>query len=208
MPETPTDTPKPAAKEAKVEATDQAKPATPATPAKPAGKNNTNKTVIIIVVVVVVLFVILPVLFFTVGAVMFGNELSKQTGVNVDSNSKSVTVKDKDGNEFSAGEDKTLPKDFPTGIPIYDGDIEGSGKITTEGKTAWTVTMTTSDSVSKVSESQTASFSTDGWTTSMNSDTSDGGLIIAKKGTLNVNTYYNSKDGKTAIVYTVSESAE
>ncbi len=200
MADKPAEAPKPAP------AAETTKPEAPA--AAPVAKKNNNKTVIIIVAVVVFFFVILPAIFFTVGAVFLGNKISDETGVKVDSNSKSVTVKDKDGNEYTAGETKTLPKDFPTGIPVYDGDIEGSGKITTDGKTAWTVTMTTSDSVTKVSESQVKSFSTDGWTTSMNSDTSDGGLIIAKKGTLNVNTYYNTKDGKTAIVYTVSESAE
>lgn len=192
---------------------------TPAEPAKPANPDPTtapeaastskssHKTALIIVGVVVAIFVLIPAIALTIGGVFVGKKIA-DNGVKIDGDNKSVTIKDKDGNEFSAGESQELPKDFPSEVKVYSGQIVSAGRSVVEGKTAWTVAVKTSDSATKVGESLTEQYSNNGWTASMNNTSGTGGLLIATNGKYGVSAFYSSEDGQTAIVYTVTPDEE
>lgn len=156
-----------------------------------------------------VLLFVVPAVMFVVGVSMFGTRLGKAVNVNgtsVDGSGK-VSVQDKNGNSFSAGGNQTLPKDLPSSVVIYKGSILSSGRLTTDGKTGWSVVVATNDSLDTVGSSLSNSYSSNGWSTVMDNKSSDGGLLVAKNGNLQANIYYSTKDGKTNIVYTVAEGA-
>jgi len=177
------------------------KPVTPVAPA--ASSKSSHKTALIITGVVVGVFVVLPLIALTIGGIFLGKKIS-DSGVKIDSNSKTVTVKDKEGNEFSAGESQELPKDFPNDIKVYPGQIVTAGRSVVEGKVAWTAAVKTQDSATKVGESLTEQFSGNGWTAALNNTSNEGGILSAINGTYRVSAFYSSKDGQTSIVYTVT----
>lgn len=189
-----------------------AKPATPAVSSAPdpaaqaAATKKNHKVIIILAIIAAILFLVLPAIALTVGGIFLGKKI-EENGVKFDANSNSVSITDKNGNEFSAGEGQKLPADFPTSVPLYQGDMTATGKINTDGKTGWTVAIGTNDDVNKVTDSLTKSYSSDGWMTDMSNSTNEGGMIIATKGDLRVNIYYSAKDGKTSILYTVVNGA-
>src|SRR5690606_36891243 len=133
--------------------TNNLKPTVAPTPTEsPQPAHTCNKKVFIIVTTVVVVFIVIPGLLFAGGALFVGKKL-KDNGVNVNTDSGSVTVKDKNGHEFSAGGSQTMPKDFPSEVTVYKGNIVSSGRITNDGKTGWTVTISTPDDTNKVGDS-------------------------------------------------------
>jgi hypothetical protein len=199
----------------------QTKPEKPTTPTEPAAKAETpatapaasttpkkdsNKKVLIIVLAVVGVFIVLPMIAMIILGSVIGHKLTNNGTVKVSGDKGSVSIKGKDGNEFTAGTTATLPKDFPQDVDVYNDNIQSSSKISENGKTVWTVSVTTADSPTKVGQVLTESYTTDGWTASLNNNGPDSGLMIAKKGDLQVNVYYAAKDGKTTIVYTVGKS--
>lgn len=186
------------------------KPAAEATPAAapPQPVKSSNTKIFVIVGLVVLVFVVIPLIMLLAGGVFLGKKL-KDNGVNVNTDTGSVSITDKNGNEFKAGGEQTMPKDFPSEVPVYKGEILSSGRLTVEGRTGWTVTIATSDDLAKVGTSLNDTFSKDGWTTSMSNTTNEGGLVIATKGDLRVNIFYSAQDGKSNILYTVTkETAE
>lgn len=175
----------------------------PATTDAPQKSNNT-KVVVIVVSIVVFLFIIVPMIFILIGAVLVKDKL-KENGVNIDSGGKSITVKDDNGNTFSAGGQTSLPSDFPEGMTLYSKNITSAGRATFEGKTTWTVSIETNDSVQTVTNALKNTFSQNGWSIEMENSTNEGSYINATNGTLRVNTFTASNNGKTTIVYTVSQ---
>lgn len=192
---------KPATTEPATPKTDAPAAASPAAP-----KKDNTKKVVIIVAAVVGVFIVLPIIAVTILASVIGHKITNNGAVNVDSNKGTVSIKGKDGSEFTAGTTTSLPKDFPKDVDVYNDNIKSSSKITENGKTVWSVSVETNDSSAKVGPVLTESFTTDGWTASLNNNGTDSGLLIAKKGDLQTNIYYATKDGKTTIVYTVGQS--
>lgn len=181
---------------------------TAAKTAAPA-KNNT-KTVLIVVAVVVFIFVVIPAIALTAGGVFLGNKIN-DAGLNVDTTSNgegSVNIKDKNGNEINVGGTQKLPAEFPSDIPLYDGKISASGKVTVDGKTGWTVTITTSDSLDTVSAWNTKEFSSNGWNTNLDTSSGSGGLLTATNGTYRVSAFSSNDDGTTTVLYTVTPESQ
>lgn len=181
-------------------------PAAPDPNAQAAATKKDHKVIIILAVIAAVIFLVIPAIALTVGGIFLSKKVN-ESGVKVDTDSKSVSISDKNGNEFSAGGNQKLPSDFPSDIPLYNGDIAATGKVNSDGKSGWTVSILTNDSASQVSDTINKSYSSDGWSTEMTNTSAEGGLLIAKKNDLQVNIFYNSKDGKTSILYTVGKGA-
>ncbi len=187
----------PKAEETKAEAPD----ATPAA-AAPVKKKDSSKTIFIVVGVVVLVFVVLPIIFFTVVAGIIGHKVAEN--VQVSGDGKSATIKTKNGDEITTGgASQTLPKDWPTSVTTYNGTIINATRLTIEGKVTYSAVIETKDDPATVAAALSKSFSTNGWTTSLDNKTSDGGLISAENGTYHVQILYTVKDGKTSISYTV-----
>lgn len=184
-------------------------PAKAAAPKAAPAKSNNTKTVLIIVGVLVLIFVIIPAIALTAGGIFLGNKLN-ENGVNVDTSQQegSVNIKDKNGNEINVGGTQKLPNGFPSDIPLYDGKITASGKVTVDGKTGWTVTISTSDSLDTVGSWNTSQYSSNGWTTNLDTASGSGGLLTATNGTYRVSAFSNNEDGTTTVLYTVTPESQ
>ena len=177
------------------------KPAAPVAVAPTANQKNNTKTILIVVGVLVVIFVIIPTILVSVGAGIIGHKVIN--GVKVSNNGTTTTIQTKNGDQITAGTSQSLPKDFPTSVPVYKGTITSSSHLTIDGKATWSVIVETKDDPSKVSDALSQSFSSNGWTASLDNKTTDGGLIAAENGQLHTQVLYSTKDGKTTISYTV-----
>lgn len=184
-------------------------------PAKKAAAASSNKsgsntkTVLIVVGVVIALFVVLPAIALTAGGVFLGNKLQENgTTVSTENGEGSVNIKDKNGNEINVGGSQKLPAGFPSDIPLYDGKITASGKITVDGKTGWTATITTSDDLSTVGSWNTSQYSSNGWTTNLDTASGSGGLLTATNGTYRVSAFSSNENGTTTVLYTVTPESQ
>lgn len=196
-----TATKKPAAKKAPVKKA-------PAKPAANAGNNNT-KTILIVIGVVVAIFVILPLIALTATGVFVGKKLQENgTTVSTQDGQGSVNIKDKNGNEINVGGTQKLPANFPSDIPLYDGKITASGKITVDGKTGWTVTIQTSDDIETVGSWNTSQYSSNGWTTNLDTASGSGGLLTATNNAYRVSAFSSNENGTTTVLYTVTPESQ
>lgn len=163
---------------------------------------SSHKTLFIILGVVILIFVILPGILFVSGVAFVRHRLG-ESGIKVNNTTKSVTIKGSNGDEITAGSSKTLPKDFPSSVTIYKGTLLSSGRLTIEGRVNWSASVETTDNSETVSKNLTETFSSNGWTTDLNNQTTEGGVINAHNDQFTVNVYYGGKDGKTQMTYTV-----
>ncbi len=97
------------------------------------------------------------------------------TGVKVDENGDSVTVKGTDGSEstISSGEGK-LAEDFPDSVPVYDGDIVDSTVIHTGDVSQWTASISTGDAVDDVKSFYAERLAAEGWKITLDMDAGTG----------------------------------
>lgn len=87
------------------------------------------------------------------------------SNVNVDVDGETVTMTGPDGSTFEIGKNR-LPENFPSEVPVYAGaTVASSSSSGTGTDLGWTVTLTTSDSVSAVDAYYKNAMSTDGWET-------------------------------------------
>lgn len=196
---------KPASKEVKPVKPEAAADTPAAAPAATAAKSGSNKTVFIVVGVVAAV-VLIPIILLTIGASIIGHKITNGVKVTSSGDGKSATIKTANGDEISTGgASKTLPKDFPSSVSVYNGTIVTSARLTIDGKVTWSVVIETKDDVAKVGDALSQSFSTNGWTADLDNKTSDGGLIAANNtsAALHVQVLWTVKSGKTSISYTV-----
>lgn len=98
---------------------------------------------------------------------------------------------------------QALPADFPSDVPIYEGVVTSSQKTTVDGKPAWKITITTGTPVADVAPVLSYHFTSEGWTTSLNNATAEGGTIVAKKGNLDATITYAAAEGQTSMNYEI-----
>jgi hypothetical protein len=181
--------------------TKETKPAAPATVPVAAKKDNT-KTIVIVVGVLVLIFVVIPIILFIVLAGVVGHKIVG--GVKVSNDGKTATIKTANGDQISTGS-QTLPKDWPTSVPVYKGTLVNSSRLTIDGKITYSAVVETKDSSTTVGTTLSNDFSTNGWMAALDNKTSDGGLIASDNTTASLHTQvvYVTKDGKTTISYNV-----
>ncbi|MDP3630306.1 MAG: hypothetical protein Q8S43_05045 [Actinomycetota bacterium] len=127
------------------------------------------------------------------------------TGVSVDNNGDSTTVKGADGSELTVnnGEGK-LAEGFPTNIPVYAGTIVDSSGMTVNNASTWTASIDTADSVDDIKAFYKKELEAQGWKITSEvdqNDTSGGRLVLfgAESGDLTLTVTINLADGKTTI---------
>lgn len=116
------------------------------------------------------LLVVLGIIMGAVGSVIFSklglNFIKSKTGVSLDTQGKTMTIKDsKTGAEINVGEGK-IPTGFPKDFPLYPGaKVEGniSGAQNQAGKGFWLI-MTTADTTDKVTAFYETNLPKNGWT--------------------------------------------
>jgi len=125
-------------------------------------------TAAIVISVIIMLAQVLSLILFW-GAIFSIDRAAKEAGVNVNTQSGTVTAT-KDGNTTTIGSDVKLPAGFPNDMPIY-----GGAKLTTANKSnekEFYVIGYTSDSPEKVSAYYKNTLPQKGWTIDNTNDTS------------------------------------
>lgn len=144
------------------------------TSSEPVKKSKPLPTIAIVAIGCVGILIILSILMGTIGSVIFSKfglnfmkkAVENKTGVSLDTEGKTMTIKDKEsGAEINVGEGK-IPTGFPKDFPLYPG-AKVAGNITgTEnkaGKGFW-IMMTTTDTSDKVTAFYEANLPKSGWT--------------------------------------------
>lgn len=98
-----------------------------------------------------------------IGSFVFAvQKAAKDSGVNVNPASGSVSVTGKDGESASFGKNVSIPSGFPSDVPIYEpSDVIAAAKV----KEGYAVSLITQDSVEKVSAYYQKELKAKGWTT-------------------------------------------
>lgn len=132
------------------------------------------------------------------------------TGVDVDTDENKVTIEGEDGAvEIQSGSE--LPDGFPSDAPVYDADIDSSGKVSVQGTTSWTVAQTTGDAVEDVLSFFSDELASGGWVengkTQSEVDGSTIALIGATKGAMQYTvSIQQEEDQEVTIAISVNES--
>ncbi len=97
------------------------------------------------------------------------------TGVKVDEDGGTVTIKGDDGSESTISTDEgKLADDFPDSVPVYDGTISDSTSFSSGGVSQWTAAISTPDSVDDVKAFYVQRLEAEGWTITFDMDSSSG----------------------------------
>lgn len=169
------------------------------------GTSKSNKKVITIVLVVVGILIILGILGSLLTGYVFkkGAEgfIGAATGDKVKIDDGEVTIKGEDGADLkvNTGSSAKLSEGFPkSDVPVYKGaKIESSSDITVEGSTAYTVVLSTKDSVSDVMEFYKSKLSSGDWKKSFSSNSSYGST-----------SNFTSESKKMAVTITASDDKD
>lgn len=130
-----------------------------------------GRTFIVITVIVVVI-----VLLGTFGIFLQQNSSKNKGG----SNETNKTVRTSGGETVLQG---AVPDDFPKDVTIYKGSNVSSS---TESKSGFSVTLTTSDSVKTVTDFYTSTLKKNEWVIQSNSTVLETSLITADKGKMSL----------------------
>ena len=121
------------------------------------------------------------------------------TGVDVETSEDEVTITGEDGKSITSSQSGELPEDFPTDVPVYEGDIESS--LFTEGN--FTVAIKTADSAEDVYAWCLDEVKAGGWEVKSEFKAEGGGMIAAEKdGNMVQYTLSSTDEGTDLLVYT------
>jgi hypothetical protein len=166
------------------------------------------------------LLIVLGIIMGTVGTVIFSKfglnfakkAIETKTGVTLDAEGKTMTIKDsKTGAEINIGEGK-IPAGFPKDFPLYPGaKIEGniSGAENQAGKGFWLI-MSTSDASDKVVAFYETNLPKNGWTVGNTMNIGSSSTWEVTKGDMTGNIIVGTDEEKegTSIVITLAPKEE
>ena len=176
----------------------------------PGGLN--QKKLIIIVIVVVALGgigMLVRSMFSRNIAENMAERAIEQAGggdVDVDFDDNTWTYETDEGS-FQAGEDVSLPSDWPSDVPVMSGakiSYAGSSNPST-GAPGASVTFTTSKSASEVASYYNSELVNHGWTIDSTANMGGANVISAKKGERTVGLYIIESEGTTSVTIGVGE---
>ena len=182
----------------------------------PKKSSGGNKTLLIVGAVVLIL-VIIPSVAFGVFAFWLssGNNANKltegivesTTGADINTEDGSLSITNKDGDQFSVGGEQDYADDFPSEIPKYPGgSVNSNIRSSSSGDTYWSNSVSTKDSMTKV----LAYFKTEmsSWTEETTFTVNNSTTTSYRKGDLQVTISVSSEDnGDTTIAYNVTKQA-
>lgn len=160
---------------------------------------NKNMKILLIIGVIVVLAVVAYV-------ATKDNTVNTPAGdIEVSGDGDTVQVNTNAGS-LQAGEDVSLPDDFPTDVYVIDGDLKASLQLA-EGN-GYSVSIESTQTVASVKVEYTTNLESDGWTIESSLDLGIGSSILAKKGERTVSVSIASVDDKTQVTLTVMDVDE
>jgi hypothetical protein len=140
--------------------------------------------------------------------------IEQSTGgeVEIDDDGESVSIDTEDGSmEIQGGDSAEVPSDFPSSMPVYDGDIVMSSSIETGDGTAYTIGIETGDSVDDVASWYESELESNGWTISGQFSADDAGstmhTFVVEGGDGQGTVIIGEEDGKTAISISVTSES-
>jgi len=124
--------------------------------------------------------------------------IGKEADVEV--NKESVRITTKDGEmSITSGESAKIPDDFPKDIPVYKGSVVNMAMEVPQG---YSLSFTTKDNMSKVSEWYLKEMMSKGWTKEMSVDVKNQTMLVFKKGERGVNLVIAPDNGHTRLSLT------
>ena len=181
----------------------------------PKKSSSSNKTLLIIVGIIVLVFVIIPAVTFAIFAVWLGsgdnaNKLTEgivesTTGADIDTKDGSLSITNKDGDEFSVGGEQDYADDFPSEVPKYPGGTVTSNiRSGSTDETYWSNSVETKDDSAKVLAFYKEEMAD--WTESSTFTVNDSTTTSYEKGDLEASITVTSGDGSgSTIAYYVTE---
>ena len=128
--------------------------------------------------------------------------IEAQTGhkADIDVDKESMTIKTKDGEmTMTSGKAAKIPDNFPEDVPMYEGYALEMAMEVPEG---YSLSFTTEDGVSKVSEWYLNEMIDKGWTKEASMDMGNQKMLVFKKGERGVNLVISPESDKTRIALT------
>ena len=170
-------------------------------------KSSENKTTLIVIVVIVVLVILGGIGYFVQQSVAERSaekaiEDVTEGKVDISEGGNKVTI-ETDKGKLTVGQNG-IPENFPSDVSVYSG----SEVITSsESGGNFTLTLKSSDSVSKVSDFYKTNLADKGWTLGNPVDFSGSTTITATKNGRELNVVITpDNDGKTAIAIVINKS--
>lgn len=153
---------------------------------------------------------IAAVVVIIVAAVLFSNNkttVSTPEGdATVDVDNDKVTVNTNAGS-LEAGEDVSLPADFPTDVYVANGTIQAALKL--DSGDTFSVSLVSSKSVADLKSEYQSEMENDGWTVLSSLDLPTGSTIAAEKGNRMFSVSMSQgDDGATNVVISTSTDTE
>ena len=132
--------------------------------------------------------------------------IEKSTGASIDSNGNGITIKDKNGNEYSAGQANSLPEGWPKDIlPVPDGfKIVGSTKLKQSDGMSRSVSAQGKGDPEKIVASYKKRLTSAGYEIQTESQIGGMNSIAAKKGNTNVSVGAVGDSGSSDITVTMN----
>lgn len=148
----------------------------------------------------------------TVGCQSIAEKVVEETtGVKVEDEGEKVTITGEDGETMElSGTGGSLPKDWPSDMPVYDGaTIDSSAAIRSGEVTNFSVALSTTDAFADVFAWYKEQLASEGWTIDnefdMETDGSRAGSFTSTKGSMTGYVWISEEDDGIVITLQVTE---
>jgi len=135
------------------------------------------------------------------------NEIGESADVSISEDSFTV---DTEEGSITAGAG-SLPEDFPSDVPLVEGEVSFAQRLETADGLGWSVVITTSGDPATIVEQVRGDLEGNGFTvddaTEFAAGDSAGGTIIADKGDLSTLIVVGGDGEQTAVTYTVNQTS-
>ena len=142
------------------------------------------------------------------GAVERALEQELGESADVEVGEDSFTVDTEDGS-LTAGAG-SVPEDFPTDVPLVEGEVTFAQRLETADGLGWTLLVTTSGDPAAVAEQIRGDLQSNGFTVDEASELAGdaaGGAVLGEKADLTAFVLVSADSGETTATYTVNQQA-
>ena len=137
--------------------------------------------------------------------------VEESTGIEVDEDGEQVTITGEDGETLEIGGGTTLPDDFPSDVPVYDGEIVSSTSFSAGEGQSYSVGIMADDAFADVVDWYKAEFLSEAWEvvgeTTADVDGSSTAILAYRKGEMEagITVIEDSESPEVNIVQTVTQ---
>lgn len=132
-------------------------------------------------------------------------ESTTNSDVDVDLDNNSVTV-NTNGGSLTAGDNATVPDNFPSDVYLIDGDVISA--MTIDEDETFQVQIDTPNSLSEAMDIYNEQLPADGWDITSTLTLTDSGSMMAEKDDRSVTVSFGTSDGTTVVIISTSIISE